>query len=88
MKERRIFCLFKNEWGPVAGTCEHWVEYSSNMNKEDRVTYALEARARLDSKEGAKRRRKEQVWLVVLGAVLGAILTIAVQWVLKQLGLK
>ena len=87
LKEKRIFCLLKNEWIPIASTCENWIEYSHNMNKEDRVKYAMQARERLDSKESAKEQKRFQLWILVLGIVLGIVGTILTQWILKRLGL-
>jgi hypothetical protein len=87
LKEKNILCLLKNSWHPSEFSCESWVDYSYNLNKEDRVKLANQARTSLDSKESTAKQKKFQIWILVLGIILGIVGTILTRWLLKKLGL-
>ena len=88
LKERKIFCLLHNSWHPIGFGCESWLEYSYNLNKEDRLKLAIQARASLDSKETTAKQKKFQYWILLLGFVLGIVTIILGQWLLKLLRLR
>jgi hypothetical protein len=87
LKDKNIFCLLLNTWNPIAFSCEHWVDYSPNMNREERVSLAIQARSSLESKESTYEQKKFQIWILILGVILGVAGTILTQWILNKLGL-
>jgi hypothetical protein len=84
LKSEKVLCLFDNSWHPVEDSCVNWLEYSYNMNKEDRIHMAIEARRKLDSEESSKKEKKFQIWLLILGFVLGIISTLVTQLIIKK----
>ena len=88
LKDKKVFCLLKNLWHPVEFNCESWVDYSHNLNREDRVKLAIQAQTSLDSKESTAKQKKFQYWILLLGFVLGIVTIILGQWLLKLLKLR
>ena len=84
LRNKKVFCLFDNSWHPVEGSCAHWLEYSYNMNKENRVLLAIEAKRKVDSEKSSKKERKFQIWLLILSYALGVISTLVTQFIIKR----
>ena len=65
LKQKRVLCLFDNEWHDVNYSCEQWIEYSSSMPRHERLEWAKGIRARYDSEKREdedKRFQRERDW--------------------------
>jgi hypothetical protein len=73
LKQRRIFCAVDQEWYDMGHSCEHWIEFSGNMRKEDRLRLASDLRSRIDAeKSHTKDVRLRWIFLIV-GFLLGIL---------------
>ena len=84
LKSKKVLCLIDNSWHSVEDSCLNWLEYSYNMNKENRIQMAIEARRKIDSEKSSKKEKKFQIRLLILSYVLGIVSTLVTQLIIKK----
>jgi len=84
-----VLCAYDNEWRlDCTKECTKWKETTSGLSKKDKIDLANKLR----EEEGTERRhgevmqeseltRKNQLMLLIFGALLGVVGTLVSQWI-------